>query len=67
MTVLEIIVGVACALFILACLGAVAGLFQDSGYHPMSPDEEYRWLTEEHELTHEEAEEIMRPIPRVRS
>ena len=62
MTLLQIAVGVLAATFIVAFLGAVAGLFQDDGYHPMSPDEEYRWLTEEHGLTHEEAEEIMRPF-----
>ena len=61
MTWVEIIVLVAAGLGILAFLLAVVGMLTDDRtYHPMSPDEEYQWLTEEHGLTPEEAEEVMR-------
>jgi hypothetical protein len=33
-------------------------------YMPISPDEEYEWLTEKMGLSHEEAEEVMYGVPR---
>ena len=65
MTILGIVTAVLAAVAILAFLGAAVGMCSTRGQHePMSPDEEYRWLTEDHGLSHEEAEEVMRPMPR---
>ncbi len=47
-------------LFIAAIFISLWGMLSPGpDYMPMSPDEEYRWLTEDMGLTHEEAEEIM--------
>lgn len=40
------------------CL-ALWGTFSGRNSSRMSPDEEYRWLTEEQGLSHEEAQEYM--------
>lgn len=65
MTWLQIIVLIPGSVVFLAACFAVWGMFSPGpDYIPMSPDKEYLWLTEEHGLTHEEAEEIMRPIGR---
>ena len=63
MTWIQIIVMIVAGLGILAFLGAVAGMLSPGpDYMPMSPCEEYRWLTEDMGLSPEEAEEVMRPI-----
>ena len=59
----KIAVAIGAGGFILAFLLAVCGLFQDNGYMPMSPDEEYEMLTGQYGLTDAEAAEIMRPRP----
>ncbi len=58
----EIIIVPVAVLGIAAFLAAVYGLLTSDArsYMPMSPDEEYRWLTEDMGLTPDEAEEIMR-------
>lgn len=63
MTFMQIASIIGVVLVLICFFGAIAGIFQDDGYHPMSPDEEYRWLTEEHGLTHEEAMEIVNGPP----
>jgi hypothetical protein len=63
-TWLQIIVLLVAGLGILAVLGAVVGmLYPGPDYMPPSPDEEYRWLTEDVGLTHDEAEDLMRGPP----
>lgn len=63
MTIFKIIIASIAALFICAFFIAIWGLLStDPNYIPMTPDEEYRWLTEDIGLTHEEAKEVMRPI-----
>jgi len=65
MTWIQIIVLIVASLGILAFLGAVVGMLcPGPDYFPMSPDEEYRWLTEDKGLSHEEALDIMKPIGR---
>lgn len=61
MTWLQVIVMIAAGLGILVFLLAVYGLLtvDSPSYMPMSPDEEYRMLTEHYGLTHDEAEEVM--------
>ena len=62
-TILEIILVPVAVLFIAAVFIGLWGMLSPGpDYMPMSPDEEYRMLTEQYGLTHEEAEEIMRPI-----
>jgi hypothetical protein len=59
--ILEGILVVVTVLFFLAFFSAICGwLAPGADYMPMSPDEEYRWLTEDMGLTHDEAEDIMR-------
>ena len=61
MTWIQIIVLIVAGLGILMILGAVVGMLSPGpDYMPMSSDAEYRWLTEDVGLTHDEAEEIMR-------
>jgi len=64
MTLIQIVVAGVTIVFVFCFFGAIAGLFADRTYHPMSPDEEYRWLTEDCGLTHDEALEYQRPTSR---
>lgn len=65
MTWLQIIVLIVAGLGLLTIFGAVYKTFAPGpDYFPMSPDEEYRWLTKDIGLSHEEAMEYRRPIGR---
>lgn len=61
MEIIQIIAMIAGGVFLLAVALALTAMLTDSGVRcaPMSPDEEYEWLTKSMGLSHEEAEEIM--------
>lgn len=59
MTWIDIIVLIVAGLFLCAFVLGLVGMFTTADPVPMSPDEEYRWLTKANGLTHDEALDVM--------